>query len=104
VEWPALQLYVPLLLDLSSTDGRTPSDVSGSCSERVLGLGLLVEMLMQMAEWNVNRFWDRTTWIRVIPEQNKNKIGPKEEHELVRKKLSDMSVLTEPHHSKGRLV
>jgi hypothetical protein len=50
----------------------------GSYSGRALGLGLLVEVLMSMAEWDGNRFWDRTSWIRVIPEQTTNQVNPKQ--------------------------
>jgi hypothetical protein len=47
-----------------------------NCSERALGLSLLVDVLMSMSEWTVNRFWDHTTWI-MVPEQITNQAGPK---------------------------
>jgi hypothetical protein len=52
-------------------------------SERVLRLGLLVHVLMSMAEWDVNRFEDRITWIRVINGQVKNQVSPKQEFLLL---------------------
>jgi UPF0716 family protein affecting phage T7 exclusion len=33
--------------------------VLGSYLQRASGLGLLVELLMSMAEWDVNGFWER---------------------------------------------
>jgi hypothetical protein len=55
----------------------------GSYSEGVLGLGLLVEVFIPINEWDVNRFWDPTTWIGVISEQITNQVGPKQAFELL---------------------
>jgi hypothetical protein len=51
-------------------------------------------MLMSMAEWDMNRFWDLTSCVRKIPGQITNKSGPKQEFNL----SAGIHVLIEPHH------
>lgn len=62
------------------------------CSDRTSGLILLVEVVMFMAERHVNRFWNRSTWVRVIPGQITNQDVPKQEFELLRKKTAEIHV------------
>jgi len=50
-----------------------------------------------MAEWNVNRFWDRTARMWVIHEQITDQVGPKQEFELLWKKMTEIHVLIESH-------
>jgi len=51
-----------------------------------------------MAERDVNRFGDRSTWIRVIPGQITNQDGPKQEFELLWNKMVELHVLIESRH------
>jgi len=57
---------------------------------RRMSVCLLVELLISMAEKDVNRFWKRKTWIRVIPGQITNPVGPKQEFELLWKDVKNL--------------
>jgi hypothetical protein len=39
--------------------------------------------------WDMNRFWDRATLIRVMHEQVTNQVGPKRDFELLWKKMTN---------------
>jgi hypothetical protein len=62
---------------------------------------ILVEVLMSMGGWAVNRFWDRKTWMRVISEQVTNQFGPKQNFELLGK-ISEINVLMQLRLRKGK--
>jgi hypothetical protein len=77
--------------------------------------GPTFEMLIPIAEWNINRFWGRTTWIRAIPEQGKVKLSlclTKHHKSQIKfgrntslyycRRRQGFHVLTEPRHLNGR--